>query len=607
MMSDFANLYKERIDNLRDVLNRNNIDYYIVYTSDPHMSEYVSDADKYREYLSGFSGSAGTLVVSKKEALLWTDGRYFVQAKKQLAGSDIQLMKSGEAGVPTLSQYIAQNVKSNMTVATDGAYISEYEAESLLKAAPEGAIFDFKNYGYEMLWQEKPQRVFNPVREVNTKYSGKGRKDKLSYIRDVLSKREKPAKNKYAYISAELCNNMWILNLRGDDIKYVPVAYSYLYLDESRTILFADEASISDEIMKSLASDSVDVYDYRCFYDFVNDLKQYNVYLDKETSNYRIIEELSKENTCINYSCYGLAPRHIKNDTELKWMRYHHISDAVAMVKAIRTIKESVSAGKKLTESDAGRIVDNFRLNASDCEGLSFETISAYGGNAAVVHYSANEKTALELEEKGFYLVDSGSQYPGCTSDITRTIALGPLTEEERINYTAVLKGNLRLLDATFMEGATGENLDILAREPIWESGLDYRHGTGHGIGCNLSVHESIPSVRYRYSTRNIQPKLCEGMIISDEPGIYIEGKYGIRLENQLEVIQKEENEWGKFLGFESLTMVPFERDAIIKENLTERELEVLNKYHQKVREKLIVALEDEKDRRWVIDATENL
>jgi len=561
-------------------------DFFIIYTADPHLSEYVSEVDKAREYLTGFTGSAGTLVVSRESAFLWVDGRYFIQAENQLLGSEIQLMRLGEKGVPSVNDFLKDNCPCKGLIAIDGKTVSKKDIDKIRTVIGDDILIDLNAEIPMSVWPERKLRVFNNIRCIDINHAGVSNETKINDIREKIEIYNKSSEDEYAIVISELTSIMWILNLRGSDIKSVPVAFSYLLIYRDKVEFFAELNCLSRETVRFLSDSGISCVDYKSFYTKLKLISGFCIFADPARNNSLIFECLSGNNI-VEINEDDVVTKYIKNETEISFMRKYHIQDAVSMIHFIFDIKKKAENQLLPDEYGAGLLLDEYRMSNDECYDLSFDTISAYGKNAALPHYSASQSDCSRLLSKGLYLVDSGGQYPSCTTDITRTIVLGPCSEREKIYYTAVLKGNLNLADAVFLKGCRGENLDILARKPIWELGADYRHGTGHGIGCELSVHEGPISIRHRIIKDWVQPILCEGMILSDEPGIYFENEFGIRLENELLIVKKNENEWGTFLGFDSLTLVPFDKEAILPELLTERELKLLNDYHAKVYDNL--------------------
>lgn len=558
-------------------------DYFIIYTADAHLSEYISECDKYREYFSGFTGSAGTLLVTLTELYIWVDGRYYIQAEKELKDLEINILHIGENNSLSLTQIINKLYMDGEIVAVDGHCISYSDLMSLMNKL-KNCVFDTNAFVPDYIWPDKPVREFKQIRLLQDIESGETANNKIDNIRKKIN--ESFSCDDYCFVISNLTSIMWITNMRGSDIKYVPVCYSYLLIFKDRTLLFINTKSLNNKDRETLLSEGIKCLEYEDFYDYLFDLNVSTVLFDECNCN-SVIGNVFKDKRTIRIQEHVFVRKDIKNKTEIDNIRKYHIEDAVAVIRFIKKLKDLSIAGCLPDEYEAACMLDEIRLSNDNCKGLSFETISAYGANGSIVHYSAKKNNCSKLEPRGLYLIDSGAHYSLCTTDITRTISLGGLTEKERKYYTAVLKGNIALSNATFIEGCRGENLDILARESLWNLGLDYRHGTGHGIGCELSVHEGPLSIRYRINPSFEQPILSSGMIVSDEPGVYITDEFGIRIENELLIINKKDTEWGNFLGFEVLTLVPFERDAIVIDMLDEKEKQIINSYHQRIYELL--------------------
>lgn len=598
-MIDIA-LFNERINRVREYMKRKDYDYYVVFSADPHLSEYISDVDRFREYLSFFTGSAGTFIVSMDNAYLFVDGRYHIQASFETKGLPITIFKVGLENVKNPKEFLVECSEqvTGITIGLDGKYVSALFLNNLKKSLSSSAKIDICGF-IDDIWPDRPKRVFGHIRNVDIKYSGCDTLDKLNSIREGIKSSHKDISSDYCFVISNLCSIMWVLNIRGNDIDYVPVAFSYLIVRQDEAIVYLNMESISLECHDYFNKNSVTVKSYSEFYDDLKSYEDADVLIDSRLNNALIWESFSKG---INCDEAALVRKDIKNEVEMSCFRAFHINDAVSMIRFIKCLKEKVQK-EVVSEYDAALLMDEIRLSDKECFSLSFETISAYGKNAALPHYSAQKDNCDILAPKGFYLVDCGGHYPSCTTDITRTIALGELTDKEKKMYTLVLKGNLGLMNAVFKKGTRGENLDILARLPLYREGLDFMHGSGHGIGSALSVHEGPLAIRPSISKEYLQPPLCKGMVVSDEPGIYIEKEMGIRLENELMVVEKFENELGSFLGFESLTYVPFERNAIDKSLLDENEIMILNNYHKLVYEKVSPLL-DESERTWLYENT---
>ena len=595
---------RERLASLRKLMEERGIDLYFVPTNDFHHSEYICDYFKTREYLSGFDGSAGNMVITREEAGLWTDGRYYIQAEKQLQGTGIVLYKSGMEGVPTVNEYIEKELPEGGVLGTDGGMVSEAWAEGMRRmlAKKNGTLeLSFDLVGE--IWSDRPEIHFHKGWILPEEYAGESRKHKLERLRKWLRE-----KNGQQMLLTSLDDIAWLLNIRGDDIPCNPVVLSYLLVEQERCTLFAGDEVFEHSDREILIRDGISFASYEDIYNFTcNYPQKVNIYVDKRAVNARIVENLSENCRIVDMLCPITLWKAVKNAGEIAGEREVHIRDGVAVTKFIYWLKQNVDK-MPLTEITAAEKLEEFRKQGENYLGPSFDTIAGYGEHGAIVHYSATPETDARLHPEGFLLVDSGGQYLGGTTDVTRTILLGgQATSEQKKHYTAVLRGNLNLCAAKFLHGCSGVALDYAARQPLWDLGLNYNHGTGHGVGCLLNVHEEPNAFRYKIvSGPGKNPALEAGMITSDEPGLYLEGQYGIRLENLILCVEKEKNQFGQFMGFEPLTFVPFERAAIDVEQMSEREIALLNSYHQKVYDVLKDYLEPE-EREWLADECSGL
>lgn len=603
----------EKVKTLRSEMAKENISAYYVPTDDFHGSEYVSDHFKCREYLSGFTGSAGVLVVTKDFAGLWTDGRYFLQAANQLEGTEITLMKMGEPDVPSVEDFLAEHMQPGDKLGFDGRCVNGGFVKRLRQRIKDKEIqlegsFDLT----ERFWEDRPLLIFHKVWELEPSQSGCLRRDKLSMLRKEVLK-----KGADAHLLTTLEDIAWLLNLRGSDIHCNPVFLSYLYLTADTCYLFAGDGGNADgqenvfgkEIRNNLKEDGIQLLPYEDVYLFTEKLQGKKVLLNEDIVNERLIENLSGHCTFVKDENPTAFMKAVKNPTELTNMRNAHIKDGVAVTRFIYYVKkyrELVKTGQwmeePLTEIKAAEILEGFRKEQEGFLGDSFDPIMAYGKHGAVVHYSATEETDAVLETESFLLSDTGGHYKDGTTDITRTISLAAdsLSEEQKKHYTLVLKANLNLLHGKFPKGVCGNSLDALAREPLWAEGLDFNHGTGHGVGYILSVHEGPNAFRtYRGRGKTDTTAIVPGMITSDEPGLYFEGKYGIRLENLIECVEEENG----FYGFRPLTFVPFDREAIDPSLLNKEEKFILNSYHQQVYDKINIYLREE-EKIWLKEET---
>ena len=537
----------ERLKALRELMKERKIDAYLVPTDDFHASEYVGDYFKCRKYITGFTGSAGTAVIMQDMAGLWTDGRYFLQAADQLEGSTIQLFKMGEPEVPTVHQFLADKLEKGMCLGFDGRTVTAREAGKLEELLREKEItFSVNDDLIGEIWNDRPA------------------------------------------LSCE------------------PVVLSYLVMTDEELRLFVNETVFSGEIRANLEADGVEIYSYDDVYSYVRTIDaNQKVLLSKANVNSRLVSNIPSEVTILDEENLTLLPKAVKNKTEVENERIAHIKDGVAVTRFIRWMKETVGK-EKITELSAAKKLYQFRSEQENFLGDSFDPIIAYGKHAAIVHYSATEETDIPFEARGMVLADTGGHYLEGSTDITRTVVLGPVTDKEKKYFTAVLRGNLKLGAAKFKYGCTGLNLDYIAREPLWEMGEDYNHGTGHGIGYLLNVHEGPNSIRWKNIAGSPAAVLEEGMLTSDEPGYYLENEFGIRHENIVLCKKAEKTSFGQFMCFEYLTMVPFDLDGVDPEQMSVRERKLLNEYHKEVYKTLSPHLnEDEKE--WLKQATREI
>lgn len=593
---------KEKLTALRNIMKEKKIDAYLVPTDDFHGSEYVGDYFKCRKYITGFTGSAGTAVIMQDMAGLWTDGRYFIQAADQLRGSTIELFKSGEPEVPTVHQFLKEKLEKGMCLGFDGRTVSAKEAEQLGELLKEKDItFSVNNDLVGEIWEDRPALSCEPVMELDVKWTGKSRADKIEEIREQMKEKEADV-----FILTSLDDIAWLLNIRGNDIHCCPVVLSYLVMTDNELRLYANAAAFSEEIRSNLEADGIKIYLYDEVYSYVQTISSdKKVLLSKANVNSCLVSNIPAEVTILDEKNLTLLPKAIKNKTEMDNERIAHIKDGVAVTKFIYWLKKNVPEGT-VTELSAAEKLYQFRSEQEHFIGDSFDPIIAYGTHAAIVHYSATEESDIPLEARGMVLADTGGHYLEGTTDITRTIVLGPVTAKEKKYFTAVLRGNLNLAAVKFKYGCTGLNLDYLARGPLWELGEDYNHGTGHGVGYLLNVHEGPNSFRWKNLPGNLAPVLEEGMITSDEPGYYLENEFGIRHENLVLCRKAEETSFGQFMCFEPLTMVAFDLEGINPQEMTERERKLLNEYHQKVYKTISPYLvEDEKE--WLKQATREI
>lgn len=573
------------------------IDVYIVPSADFHQSEYVGEYFKCREWISGFTGSAGTVVVTHEMAGLWTDGRYFIQAAKQLEGTGIQLFKMGEPGVPSFIEFIVENIKKGQCVGFDGKVMSVSQVNDLKSKFQEDIKINSDYDLIDMLWTDRPDMASSKAFVLDTKYCGEDIQSKLSRIREALEK-----ENCDINIISSLDDIAWIFNLRGNDVKNNPVNLAYAIITADKAILYIDDRKLDNSVEEYLYENHVDVREYLEIYEDAELISSSEVVtMDFNKTNFTIYNRIKDVVKIINRPNPSNLMKACKNEVELENLRKCHLRDGVAVTKFMHWLKNQVSQ-EKITEMSASEILEGFRKDQDLYIEPSFDTISAYGANAAMMHYKATKDSDATLKPYGLLLVDSGGQYYDGTTDITRTFVLGECSYEIKKHFTLVLKGMIKLSKAKFLYGATGTNLDILARQSLWEQGIDYKCGTGHGVGFLLNVHEGPQGIRFQYNSQRLE----EGMNVTNEPGVYIEGSHGIRLENEL-IVQKDlKTEFGQFMKFETMTYVPLDLDGIIPELLSEDEKEFLNNYHRMVREKLFPYF-DESEIDWLKEYTREI
>ena len=586
----------ERLTALREEMKRRGIDIYVVPTADFHESEYVGEHFKARKFITGFTGSAGTAVITLTEAGLWTDGRYFVQAEKQLEGSTVTLYRMAEEGVPTVEEFVKDKLPEGGCLGFDGRVVNAAWGEKLEKITTEknGKLYVSEDL-IDLIWKDRPALSKAPVFLLEEKYSGKSTKDKLKDVRAKMAE-----EGADTHILTSLCDIAWLLNVRGGDIQSVPVVLSYLVLTGKECIWFLQEEVLDDTVRAYLTENGIQTRPYDSVYEYVPRIAADAVVLmNKNGVNYRICSELNKTIRVINKPNPTELMKAVKNKTEVDNTRLAHVKDGVAVTKFMYWLKTNI--GKiPMTEISASDYLEARRREQDNFIDLSFSTICAYGANAAMMHYSATPESNAELKPEGFLLVDSGGHYYEGTTDITRTFVLGPISDEMKKHFTAVCRSNMNLANAKFLYGACGLNLDILARGPLWEMGIDYKCGTGHGVGYILNVHEGPNGFRWKIvPERHDSGVLEEGMITTDEPGVYLEGKYGIRTENELVCHKAEKNEYGQFMEFENITYAPIDLDAIDPEQMSMRERKMLNDYHKKVYEVISPYLTEE-EREWL-------
>ena len=580
---------KERIAKLRELMKENGIDAYVVPTSDFHQSEYVGEHFKARKFITGFTGSAGTAVITLDEARLWTDGRYFTQAAKQLEGSGVELMRMAEPGVPTINEYLKSTLVEGNCLGFDGRVVAMGEGqgyEEITKANK--ATIKYEVDLIDEIWEDRPELSKKPAFKLGEEYAGESAASKIERIREYM----KECGATYHTIATidDIC---WVLNMRGDDIDFFPLVLSYMVVKMDGVDLYIDETKLNDELKAEFAEIGVAIHPYN---DVYADTKKIpageTILIDPARLNYAIYSNIPEGVAKVEERNPEVLFKAMKNPKEIENMRIAQIKDSVAHVKFMKWVKENVET-MEITEMSASEKLDELREEMGNFIRPSFEPISAYADHAAMMHYCSKPETDVRLREGSVYLTDTGAGFWEGTTDITRTFVLGEVSDTIKEHFTLVAMCNLRLANATFLQGCVGMNLDILARKALWERGLDYKCGTGHGVGYLLNIHEAPTSLRWRYRAGDTH-KFEEGMILTDEPGVYIEGSHGIRLENELLVCMGEQNEYGQFMYFEPITYIPFDLDGIVPEVMNSDDIKYLNEYHKLVFEKISPYLNEE-------------
>lgn len=579
----------ERLSALRKCMQDKHIDMYIVPTADFHQSEYVGEHFKARAYITGFTGSAGTAVITLHDAKLWTDGRYFLQAAKELEGTGVTLMKMFEPGVPTIEEYLEAELKSGQTLSFDGRVVSVGEGDAYASIAKKnGAKIDYQEDLIDAIWTDRPPLSEEPAWFLEEKYSGESSKSKLSRIR-----KEMEDAGCDTHIVSTLDDICWTLNIRGNDIDFFPLVLSYAIIRKDSFELYIDERKLDDKLKSILEKVGVTLHPYNAIYEDVKKFPENaTVLIDKSKLNYAIFNNIPNAVSIVNKRNPEILMKALKNPVEVENIKKAEIKDSVAHVRFMKWLKENL--GKiRITEMSASEKLDEFRAEMGNFIRDSFEPISSYGPHSAIVHYSSSPETDVELKAGSLYLSDTGAGFYEGSTDITRTYALGEVPKKMKEDFTIVAISNLQLASAKFLQGSTGLTLDILARKPFWDRGLNYNHGTGHGVGYLLNIHEGPAGFRYKYRAGETE-EIQEGMVITDEPGLYIEGSHGIRLENELLARKGVQNEYGQFLYFETITLIPFDLDAISLDMLNEESRKLLNDYHKRVYEEIAPHLNEE-------------
>ncbi len=585
----------QRLEDLREVMRREHLAAFIFPSTDPHQGEYIPDHWKGREFISGFNGSAGTAVVTMTSAALWTDSRYFLAAEEQLKGTEFQLMKLKIEGTPTIPQWISSQLSianCQLTeVGIDGWCSSANSVKELIAdLRKEGGLTLRTNLDpLKTIWRDRPAIPENPVEIFPMKYAGESTHDKIARIRQALRERHADG-----MLMSALDDIAWTLNLRGTDVHCNPVFVSYLLISSKDVTLYINKVKLTPEVSAYLQAEGIRVDDYENVTRGLKDYFEYNILLDPDEVNYALYKTVSRE--IVEEESPVKRMKTVKNATEIAGFRSAMLKDGIAMVKFLKWLDEANVAHE--TEMSIDRKLTSLRAEQPLYRDISFDTIAGYGAHAAIVHYEATPETDIPLEPHGMLLLDSGAQYLDGTTDITRTIALGTLTDEEKKIYTLVLKGHIQIELCKFPSGASGTQIDILARKDMWREGLNYLHGTGHGVGTYLNVHEGPHQFRMEWKPA----PLVAGMTITDEPGIYLAGRCGARTENTLLIVPYKETEFGRFLQFEPLTLCPIDKRPIIREMMLQEEVDWLNEYHQTVYNRLSPHLDDE-EREWLREA----
>lgn len=579
----------ERLAALRKLMREKNIDVYVVPTADFHQSEYVGEHFKARKFITNFSGSAGTAVITLNDAKLWTDGRYFIQAAKQLEGTTVTLMKMFEPGVPSVNEYLEEILQAGQTLSFDGRVVSVGEGDEYAEIAKKkGAKVDYQEDLIDEIWTDRPPLSEEPAFFLEEKYTGESTASKLARIR-----KEMEEAGCDAHIVSTLDDTCWTLNIRGNDIEFFPLVLSYAIIKKDSFELYIDERKLDDNLKALLKKEDVNLHPYNAIYEDVKQLPAgTTVMVDKSKLNYAIFNNIPASVHVVNKRNPAILMKALKNPVEIENIRKAQIKDSIAHLRFMKWLKENV--GKiRITELSASEKLDEFRKEMGNFIRDSFEPISSFGPHSAIVHYCSSPETDVEFKEGTLYLSDTGAGFYEGSTDITRTFALGEVPQNMKDDFTLVAISNLQLGSAKFLQGCSGLTLDILARKPFWDRDMNFNHGTGHGVGYLLNIHEGPAGFRYKYRAGEVE-EIQEGMIITDEPGLYIEGSHGIRLENELLARKGVKNEYGQFLYFEAITLVPFDLDAINPDMMSEENKKLLNDYHAKVYEVIAPHLNDD-------------
>lgn len=581
-----------RVEKLRGYMKKKKLDAFIIPSNDPHMSEYTPAHWQCRQWISGFNGSAGTAVVTLEKAALWTDSRYFLAAGQQLEGTPFTLMKDGLPDTPSIGTWLAETLSENAKAGIDGSLCTPAMLKMLeSELSPRGISAELCEDPFNEVWNNRPELPTDKIEVHPLKYAGESAADK---IHRLLGKARENGCD--AMLLTALDEIAWTLNLRGNDVECNPVFVSYLLLSDRQNVLFVNPAKVSDEVREHLSLSGVETMPYTAVADAVKNLHACRTMISNKTNC--AIKSLFNDGECVIMPSIAEEMKAVKNSAEIAGFHSAMLRDGVAMVTFLSRLKSEVKKG--ITEMGVDRLLTSLRAEQELYRGLSFATIAAYDAHGAIVHYEADEHSDVKLEPHGFILIDSGAQYSDGTTDITRTISLGNPTEEEKKIYTLVLKGHIALSECVFPDGASGTQIDCAARYAMWQHFLNYGHGTGHGVGSYLNVHEGPHQIRMNY----MPAPLRAGMTVTDEPGIYCEGKFGVRTENTLLIVPADESQFGKFLKFEPLTLCPIDTAPIDLGLMTDKELQWLNDYHETVRQRLTPLIKDGAVKEWLADAT---
>lgn len=595
MEDSMTTITNKRVELLRSFLQEHHLDAFIFPSTDPHQSEYIPEYWKTRTWISGFDGSAGTAVVTSNRAAVWTDSRYFLAAEEQLQGTPFILMKEGLKDTPSITEWLSQVLPQGASVGIDptvNAFGTFKKWQNDLQLQNINLILS--EDPADLLWLDRPTTSQNPICIQPLELSGESCTDKIKRIRQQME-----AKQCEALLLSALDEIAWTLNLRGSDIPCNPVFLSYLIVTTQQTFLFVHQNKLSPELIAYLQKHNVIVYNYEDITKQLDKLTARNIWMDLSRTNCALVEAVPALCSIVDEASPVAMMKAIKNEQEIAGFHHCMLRDGIAMVQFLKWLEEEIQV-HRITELSLSRQLTALRKKQSLYRDISFDTIAAYGPHAAIVHYEPSEDSDIPLQKKGLLLLDSGAQYQDGTTDLTRTIALGNLTEEEKRDYTLVLKGHIRLSQAIFPEGTTGTQLDICARYAMWQEGMNYLHGTGHGVGAYLNVHEGPHQIRMNY----VPSPICAGMTVTDEPGLYKAGRHGIRIENTLLVVPDKETEFGLFLRFEPLTLCPIDLTPVVVSLMSDDEILWINQYHMRVYEALAPML-DEAHRIWLKQKTE--